>query len=228
MSASRWTIRSFSGWWSTLPMCRRSFKRAWTERLPTKRLKGKPYRGEVLQFGCQVHHRVPGKTPGGLLAARWQTGVRLGKRFASDEHLVSMPDGTVVRARSVEVFPVEQLWSKEAVDRVKGMPWAPTGTSIQNTYLRPSLPAPAEGADDERHWISRGPLVQLRHLEKFGFSSYCRKCIHIRTGDGSQPTLGHSQTCRQRIFAEVAKDLDMRCEVGAYESRKMKYLKQVL
>ena len=39
-----------------------------------------------------------------------------------------MPDGTVVRARSVQAFPVEQLWSKDAVDRVKGMPKAPTGT----------------------------------------------------------------------------------------------------
>ena len=135
-----------------------------------------------------------------------------------------MPDGTVVRARSVQAFPVEQLWSKDAVDRVKGMPWAPTGTLTQNTYLRPSIPAPAEGADDERHWIPRGPLVRPRHLEKFGFSSNCRKCIHIRTGDGSQPTLGHSQTCRKRIFAEVAKDPDMRCEVEAHESRKMKYL----
>ena len=144
--------------------------------------------------------------------------------FASDEHLVSMPDGTVVRARSVQAFPVEQLWSKEAVDRVKGMPWAPTGTLTQNTYLRPSLPAPAEGADDERHWIPRGPPVRPRHLEKFGFFSNCRKCVHIRTGDGSQPALGHSQTCRKRIFAEVAKDPDMRCEVEAHERRKMKYL----
>ena len=56
-----------------------------------ERLTGKPYRGEILEFGCQ--DRVPGNTQGGLLAARWHTGVWLGKRFASDEHLVSMPDG---------------------------------------------------------------------------------------------------------------------------------------
>ena len=66
--------------------------------------------------------------------------------------------------------------------------------------------------------------VRPRHLEKFGFSSNCRKCVHIRTGDGSQPTLGHSQTCRKRIFTEVAKDPDMRFEVEAHERRKMKYL----
>ena len=45
-----------------------------------ERLKGKPYQGEILEFGCQVHHRVPGKSQGGLLAARWHTGVWLGKR----------------------------------------------------------------------------------------------------------------------------------------------------
>ena len=48
-----------------------------------ERLKGKPNRGEIREFGCQVHHRVPRKTQGGLLAARWHTGVWLGKRFAS-------------------------------------------------------------------------------------------------------------------------------------------------
>ena len=47
-------------------------------------------------------------------------------------------------------------------------------------------------------------------------------------GDGSQPTLGHSQTCRQRILAEVAKDPDMRCEFESHESRKMKYMEKVL
>ena len=45
--------------------------------------------------------------------------------------------------------------------------------------------------------------------------------MHIRTGDVSQPTLGHSQTCRKRIFAEVAEDIDMRFEVEAHESCKM-------
>ena len=68
------------------------------------------------------------------------------------------------------------------------------------------------------------PLVRPRHLEKFGFSSNCRKCAHVCTGDGSQPTLGHCQTCKKRIFAEVAKDPDMRCDVEAHERRKMKYL----
>ena len=97
-------------------------------------LKVKRYRGEILEFGCRVHHSVPGKTQGGLLAARWHTGVWFGKRCAIDEHLVSMPDGTVVCARAVQASPVEHLWSKEAVVRVKGMPWTLTSTLTQTTY----------------------------------------------------------------------------------------------
>ena len=104
MSASRWTIRSFK----LAADVSAKFQKDVDEKTAHERLRDKPERGEI---GCQVHHRVPGKTQGGRTAARW--------------HLVSLPDGTVVRAPAVQAFPVEQLCSKEAVDGAKGVPQVP-------------------------------------------------------------------------------------------------------
>ena len=70
-----------------------------------QRVKGRPYHGERLPFGAKIWHRTAGKVSGGVMAARWHEGLWLGKTFASDEHIVSMPNGDVVRARSVRYFP---------------------------------------------------------------------------------------------------------------------------
>ena len=53
-----------------------------------ERLKGKPYRGEILEFGCQVHHRVPGKTQGGI--SFWQLAGTLVCGSASVLRLMSI------------------------------------------------------------------------------------------------------------------------------------------
>ena len=40
-----------------------------------------------------------------------------GARFASDEHFVSMSDGTAVRTRAVQAFRVVHVWSQEGGER---------------------------------------------------------------------------------------------------------------
>ena len=74
-------------------------------RTPYKRLKGRSYQGELLPFACPVLFRCVGKVKGCVLADRWYPGLWLGKRFASDEHLVGfMGDGRVYRCRSVQAL----------------------------------------------------------------------------------------------------------------------------
>ena len=75
---------------------------------PIERLKGRSYRGEVLDFGTKVWHKVPGKTQGGDTRPRWLEGVWLGVRFNTNEHVVGLPDGRVVRARNVAAWPEEK------------------------------------------------------------------------------------------------------------------------
>ena len=48
---------------------------------------------------------------------------------------------------------------------------------------------------------SRGMKIMRKHLEKYGFTAHCRKCIALRAGDMTQPAihLGHSRACVKRI-----------------------------
>ena len=71
-----------------------------------ERLKGKSYKGEYLEFASCVLHRIPDKVRGGLMMERWLPGIWLGKRFTTDEHVVGLENGKVVRTRSVRQRPV--------------------------------------------------------------------------------------------------------------------------
>ena len=80
---------------------------------PFQRLRGRPFRGELLPFGVPVLHRLSGKMQGGVLTDRWLSGAWLGKTADSDEHLVALGNGNVIRARCVKeqdsAIPLELL-----------------------------------------------------------------------------------------------------------------------
>ena len=54
-----------------------------------ERIKGKAYKGEVVEFGRVVHHRHPGKAERGSMEPCWSEGVWLGKTAKSDKHMIS-------------------------------------------------------------------------------------------------------------------------------------------
>ena len=68
---------------------------------PWEKMRGRPYRGQLLRFGVPVMHRLAGETVGGVLLNRWSTGVWVGKTTTSDEHMIALPTGQVIRARAV-------------------------------------------------------------------------------------------------------------------------------
>ena len=41
--------------------------------------------------------------------------------------------------------------------------------------------------------------IEAGDLQDFGFTRGCRKCDKLLAGSTSQPSLGHSQTCRARV-----------------------------
>ena len=92
-----------------------------------ERIKGKKYRGEVVEFGRRVMYRIPGKTQGGLMEERRVQGVWLGKRALSDEHIVAMDDGKICVTSAVRLLPDSESWNKDLIDKLKGTPWDPKG-----------------------------------------------------------------------------------------------------
>ena len=193
-----------------------------------RRLKGKDSRGEMLEFGSRVSHRIPGKTQGGLMTPRWLEGVWLGKRYISDEHIVSMPDGRVVRTRAVQALPEETRWSADSIKAVTGLPWAPTGTLQHPTFAMPTASERTVEPEVETQVVPRGITIRPRHTEKFGYSEDCRKCQGLQGFGRNQRTMGHSKECRQRILTRIAQDPVMKQEVEEAEERKTRYLEQTL
>jgi len=135
-----------------------------------ERIKGKRHQGEILEFGQRVHHRVPGKVQGGLMAPRWLPGIWLGKRFESEEHIIGMESGKVVRARAVRSLPEGSMWSKEALLRVAGVPWRPSGVIEDDGSKIPELPRAVEikPKEPEVGPKSRAMKIMPKHLEIAG------------------------------------------------------------
>ena len=81
-------------------------------RTPSESLKGKRYHGLMVPFASMVYLKIPGKLQGGVMAERWLPGMWLGKKWSSDEHVVSLSSGRVVRGRDARPFPDDELYDK--------------------------------------------------------------------------------------------------------------------
>ena len=129
------------------------------------RLRRRRYGGEILDFGCRVWHKVPGKVRGGDLRVRWLDGVWLGTRFSTNEHVVGMPDGRVVRAKDVQSMPEEVRWDAKALKAVTGLPWLTTVTTCRNRG--PEVPQKEDEPEGtkEPEIVQRGMPVKSRHLD---------------------------------------------------------------
>ena len=82
-------------------------------RTPYERIKQKKYHGVMVEFGSMVMVKLQGKLQGGIMKERWIPGLWLGKRWTTDEHLISVASGRVVRARDVRLFPEDKLFDLE-------------------------------------------------------------------------------------------------------------------
>ena len=103
----------------------------------------------------------------------------MGIRLTSGEHLVSLQNGQVVKTRSIQPFPQEQLWNSDYVDALVGVPWDPVGTIQRGAHenQEPQKPEPEIDGDAlEAPIKSRGMYVMPKHLEKFGYSEKCLTC----------------------------------------------------
>ena len=86
-----------------------------------ERLKKRPHRGELLQFGMELMFNVAGKVPGDVMTERWHLGTWLGRRFHTEEHNVARSgDGLVIRSRAAKVMP--EPTTMDDLGAIKGSP----------------------------------------------------------------------------------------------------------
>ena len=88
-----------------------------------ERIRGKRYHGEMIEFGRRIFHMNPGKPQGGSMKERWSEGTFVGKRFSSDEYMVVLDDGKLIKARSVKLLPESQSWNAGVLENLTSTPW---------------------------------------------------------------------------------------------------------
>lgn len=186
-----------------------------------ERCKGKKYRGELMPFMTPVMYRVVGKVQGGEMSERWYEGLWLGQRFHTQEHLVAkVADGEVVRCRSIKELP--NPITMTLLRSITGKPWAPTPSAKKIIDVKP--PAFENVEPPESMFQPRGFRITPAMLERFGFTTGCRKCLKLRQGDKSRCALGHGPECRARITKAMSEDEDLKHQVEAAEERRNRYL----
>ena len=66
----------------------------------------------------------------------WVLGVWLGKRFTTDEHVIGLENGEVVRTRNVRPKFLQDSWKFDDIDKSKGQSWDPNVTLRMKSWRR--------------------------------------------------------------------------------------------
>ena len=195
-----------------------------------ERLKGKKYKGEFLEFGSLVMHRIPDKLRGGLMTERWIPGVWLGKRSSTDEHVVGLDNGKVVRTRSVRQRPTEDMWNSEEVNKVKGQPWDPSITMTYERLMKERYPMPEEPGTVVQEDVVLKPQshkIMEKDLRKAGgWTKECRTCEAMRRKDPEANKMSHSDECRRRVGEALAEDKSFKQRLERAMERKSRHVEE--
>ena len=139
----------------------------------------------------------------GTLAARWGTGTFLGICNMTGRYLV-WDGGAVAASRSVARLPDVQKWSKEAIATITMRPWQLHEAKEPKVVFQEQVEKQQQAAAEQPR-EARRLYIKRSDVEMYGYTQGCPKCDHdMRYGFG-RTTKGHSDMCRSRIMAELAK-----------------------
>ena len=87
-------------------------------------MRGRTFNREVAEFGEKVMYLRPKSAGVNKLDTRWETGVWIGVRNESGEHLIMTEKG-VLEVRTIRRHDESERWDKELLKSLKGLPWKP-------------------------------------------------------------------------------------------------------
>ena len=192
-------------------------------RTPYERIKQKKYHGEMVEFASMVMVKLQGKLQGGIMKERRIPGLWLGKRWSSDEHLVSVASGRVVRARDVRLFSPDRAFDLEFARNVVGTPSNPSAVESEETVWHDVPRAPVARPTDPVHVpTARQAMLHKSYFEKFGYSANCPKCRALMRGEEAGPS--HTNACRKSIEEEMDRDPILKQRLATAKERMDRYL----
>jgi hypothetical protein len=142
-----------------------------------ERLRGRPYRGEIAEFGETVHNKIAVDTIG-KADDRWAVGIWLGKTLRSDEHMIGN-EGGCKSCRSIWRRPETKRFEKPVLDRMVGTPWDPVPASVRE--VKP-----------------RSVYITVDRILQLGKTENCPGCLNMN--------LPHTAACRERFGKLVEED----------------------
>lgn len=163
---------------------------------PYERLKGREYKGEVVEPFETVHYKLA-QDAKGKLDAQSAIGIWVGKSLQSDEHYVGTADG-IRRCRSAWRRPEGRRWELKRFEALKGVPWQPKGEPT----LMPGAPGtPRIAAPGTPSGRARGVYITVERQIRHGSTAGCPGCHS--SDDNPKP---HNATCRARFEKIIAEE----------------------
>ena len=160
---------------------------------------------------------------------RWIDGISVGMIDRTGEYLIATSEGIIKTAYEPSRHPVNEQWSMDEIERIRGTPWRPVptrdSTHIPTTIgigdegdeqedsaapVRMSPEVMAEDADRkvtveapaEKGKIQRQFYVREGHIRQFGYHVGWPACEEMRQGR-TRGWKTHSAECRQRIMESI-------------------------
>ena len=135
---------------------------------------------------------------GGNMCERWLDGYYLGKVWQTDEDIIMLCDGQVVKTHAVIARPANTRVTLAELEKVKGMPWGEKG-AIHHGETQPA-PVRQREADIPPDPVPapRSFRINAEMLARFGYTPNCPQCQAMRR-DVVTGTLRHNQVCRARL-----------------------------
>ena len=180
-----------------------------------ERLFGKKSREEHLEFGEVVLWRKPRVQETNVVAeARWASGVWLGRRWGTPNHLVSYGN-RVVECRAIQRVPKQDRWRRDMVSAVRATRWENPAVT-EGAAVPAVLPGPAEPppAPPEREYVPHRVYIRMEDLTRFGRTDGCRRCTLMTNGDPARG-VAHTRACRERLEQAMTDAGDPRVQAAA-------------
>ena len=184
-------------------------------------LHGKEASEKLAYFGERVFFHIPARRRANL-DLRWSSGIFLGTLMTSNEALVGLPNGDVIRTSSVARLIPSQRWKPEAILAITGTPARPTAQddadSIIEYFANPHLLIDSEqraALDDESkvdvelhlclHVDRRLPSLRITKgdLDRYGYTDECPRCTHTKMGVVHHINSNHWDSCRRRVYRQM-------------------------
>ena len=197
---------------------------------PYERIKGKKFKGELIEFGERIlYYKIEEQAFTQDLEPRWHQGIWLGFDIDNHQRIIGTPEG-IVKANTVKRRPIEERWSREAIEEMRGLPWDKKCRGGGGVRRRKE----GEGDKDEekREPQPRGPCdepgrprnfrITKRMIQKFGQTAECPGCATVMKPGRTE---AHSEKCRQRVHEELKKTEEGRHRIAEARRRIEEYSK---